>query len=1018
YINGILNVPITSLSTFGQASSTMLSVYNTLYVGGTATTTIAGDNSTSTFAGGITLTSGNFNLPTGGVYLINNSPVLTSTTLGSTVVNSSLTSVGALSAGSITSGFGTITAGTTTVNNLVVTNTSTSTFAGDLSANALNITSTSATSTFANGLRLTGGTLQINSLLSCDTIDTDASGNLRCGTDATGAGGGIATVQENDVTAVSSATVLDFLGADFAVTDAGSGEADVAIDYANSGITRSGQNETISGLWRFNQASSTRFSVTDTLYIGGTATTTLSGNSATSTFSGGLSLSAGNVNLATGGVYLINNVGILNSTTLGSGVVNSSLTSVGALSSGSIVSGFGSVNIGANSLTAGAGSLSSLVTTGNVGVGTSTPSGALGVQGNALISGNLTAANLTATGTLSLSGTTGTTTIASGQGFTIGGSQLVVIGSTGNIGIGTTSPVRTLTINGNIGGNTVVDSQSLTTSSTVTESTKASSYFLANNSGTTDASVTTTFNVTGLPDLDGTFAFIELKAQKGVTTNARTQTVILQINGTQVTDVSTASTTAASTLNKNFTAVRMNSSWRIIGATGNGSGGIGGGAVVKVKAADESVTSSAVLQNDDELSFPIGANETWSAFFSIEATSAASQPDIQFAVAAPSGATCDISFSLLNSPSSGAGADLGCGVAATGIAIGAAQKVILFITVSVQNGSTAGFVNFQWAQDISNGTATTVQLGSYLYAFKSIGADVAEAYYTKDKTIVSGDLVAIDSSMRAGVQKTSGKYDRNTLGVITTMPGLALGDSKKPEGSRTVFVAITGRVPVKVSTENGPIVPGDFITSSSIPGVGMKATGSGMVIGQALAGYDGSEVGTVLMFIKNFYSFGNDLGNVDLASGEVIKSWLESMKVFVEDGLVRLKELVAEKITAKKIVAEKATLKRFELEDEVTGETYCIKMRNGALVSEVGSCADPVSDDSESPEVVSEPAPENSDTSSSTADEPSPEESTSVEVSSDDSAPVSSETAVGEPSSDSPEAAPEAESSVESVPAE
>ena len=54
-----------------------------------------------------------------------------------------------------------------------------------------------------------------------------------------------------------------------------------------------------------------------------------------------------------------------------------------------------------------------------------------------------------------------------------------------------------------------------------------------------------------------------------------------------------------------------------------------------------------------------------------------------------------------------------------------------------------------------------------------------------------------------------------------------------------------------VSAENGPILPGDFLTSSSMPGYAMKATGPGPVIGQALEGFGGSEVGFVMMLVKN-----------------------------------------------------------------------------------------------------------------------------------------------------------------------
>ena len=66
-------------------------------------------------------------------------------------------------------------------------------------------------------------------------------------------------------------------------------------------------------------------------------------------------------------------------------------------------------------------------------------------------------------------------------------------------------------------------------------------------------------------------------------------------------------------------------------------------------------------------------------------------------------------------------------------------------------------------------------------------------------------------------------------------------------------VALNGLVPVKVNTENGAIARGDLLTSSSTPGVAMKATGAGMVIGQAIAPYDGSGEGKIMMFVNPFF---------------------------------------------------------------------------------------------------------------------------------------------------------------------
>ena len=75
---------------------------------------------------------------------------------------------------------------------------------------------------------------------------------------------------------------------------------------------------------------------------------------------------------------------------------------------------------------------------------------------------------------------------------------------------------------------------------------------------------------------------------------------------------------------------------------------------------------------------------------------------------------------------------------------------------------------------------------------------------------------------------------------------------------KPVIVGLAGRVPVKVSTKNGDIKPGDYITTSDIPGIGMKATEPGRVIGKALTGLSGESEGRVAVFIQNTYFDGVD----------------------------------------------------------------------------------------------------------------------------------------------------------------
>ena len=96
-----------------------------------------------------------------------------------------------------------------------------------------------------------------------------------------------------------------------------------------------------------------------------------------------------------------------------------------------------------------------ITSTGNVGIGTTTPGALLSANGNIL-----------GAGTLALTGTTGTTTIAAGQGFTIGSSQFVVQQGSGNVGIGTTTPTAQFTTTASVrfaglgsgGANLVTDS--------------------------------------------------------------------------------------------------------------------------------------------------------------------------------------------------------------------------------------------------------------------------------------------------------------------------------------------------------------------------------------------------------------------------------------------------------------------------------------------------------------------------------------------------------------------------------
>jgi hypothetical protein len=140
------------------------------------------------------------------------------------------------------------------------------------------------------------------------------------------------------------------------------------------------------------------------------------------------------------------------------------------------------------------------------------------------------------------------------------------------------------------------------------------------------------------------------------------------------------------------------------------------------------------------------------------------------------------------------------------------------------NGSNA----FRFTAD---GQAYTTAGG----AWNSGGADLAERY-TSTQGLEAGEVVVGDRLNSQNVIRSTDTYQSNIMGVVSTQPGFVAG-SYTPD---SYPIALVGRVPVKVSNENGQIKAGDYLTSGSIPGYAMKATMAGRVIGQALENFNSS----------------------------------------------------------------------------------------------------------------------------------------------------------------------------------
>lgn len=170
---------------------------------------------------------------------------------------------------------------------------------------------------------LSGSTLVVDSGATISVDDTTDSTSGTTGSIHTDGGLGAA----KDIVAGATFKPLG----DTAASDA------AAIGYTSSeGLVLTGQGS-VTDVTIKNDADTTVFSIA-------TGTSTITGPSGT--------WDAGGMDIATSDSYAINGTDVLTATTLGSAVVASSLTSVGALNSGSITSGFTSIDIGSGALSA------------------------------------------------------------------------------------------------------------------------------------------------------------------------------------------------------------------------------------------------------------------------------------------------------------------------------------------------------------------------------------------------------------------------------------------------------------------------------------------------------------------------------------------------------------------------------------------------------------------------------------------------------------------------------------------
>ena len=96
--------------------------------------------------------------------------------------------------------------------------------------------------------------------------------------------------------------------------------------------------------------------------------------------------------------------------------------------------------------------------------------------------------------------------------------------------------------------------------------------------------------------------------------------------------------------------------------------------------------------------------------------------------------------------------------------------------------------------------------------------DVAE-WVPAMRSLPPGTVVTLSRTQSNLVEASSKAYDTRVAGVISEQPGITLGE----KGENKVLVATTGRVRIKVDATNAPIELGDLLVTSDMEGIAMKS---------------------------------------------------------------------------------------------------------------------------------------------------------------------------------------------------
>ena len=139
------------------------------------------------------------------------------------------------------------------------------------------------------------------------------------------------------------------------------------------------------------------------------------------------------------------------------------------------------------------------------------------------------------------------------------------------------------------------------------------------------------------------------------------------------------------------------------------------------------------------------------------------------------------------------------------------------------------------------------------------GADLSEHFDITDgvNAVLPGYLVSIDPNSPGKLKITDVAHDHKVVGIVSGANGVSPGMLMRQAGSVAdgeYPIALAGRVyAYAIADEDNPILPGDLLTSSDVPGFAMKVQGMeqvhGSIIGKAMTSLHANE-GFVLVLVN------------------------------------------------------------------------------------------------------------------------------------------------------------------------